>query len=465
MSERQKGKQPATDIEGQSHIDMELRSIDNPPAHQVQEAGVQDQSLGEQHVAQRPSIWKIRERHFGQMAKSHQQGSYPYSTGKIVKLLRALCDLQIATGLAIIVAGIGQWDSIDFYHEELVNSYYGLTLNSFWATRVSYMDLESEEDTWALLLRRATVLASSIMSIVWQFRLYFRETASKVWSDDVGPCFRYLDRSNPLFGTIFWPTGLTIFCVALASSLFEQTRWADKWYFLATEWVSQFLWSRFQAALNRDEIVNNGTSTTSRSPPKLLKAILKVMEVLASGLAVTVYFLFLQLLDVWSYGNGFYPLTWLAYFGLYCWNVLDIVSAVLLNRELIQDEEWAWGFGQILPMVLILSVLFLVVDVIRGKSLHASPHTYQTPKAYKDKAALKSRRDRVRELETRRMRTLRQIWAIVKRVPSAEGLSQTLRPEPAYNKPTLEDLPLLHPRDTGQLFQAIIAPPSIFPEK
>ncbi|KAH8902139.1 hypothetical protein BR93DRAFT_858772, partial [Coniochaeta sp. PMI_546] len=221
----------------------------------------------------------------------------------IVTLLRPLCDLQIVTGLAIIVAGMGQWHSIDFYHEQLVNAYYALTLNSFWATRPSYMDVESNEDAWVLFLRRAAVLVSCILNIIWQFRLYFRETASGVWDDDTGPCFRYLDRSNALFSTIFWTTGLTV--------------------------------------------------------------ILLVIEVLASGFAVVVYFLFLQLLDVWSYGDGFYPLTWLAYLGFYAWNALDVISMVLLNRNLLQDEEWAWGFGQVLPMVVTLSVLFLIVDVFR----------------------------------------------------------------------------------------------------
>ncbi|OIW25371.1 hypothetical protein CONLIGDRAFT_91699 [Coniochaeta ligniaria NRRL 30616] len=366
MSEPLRDHQSTIDLERQPHMGTELRSVPSLPPAQVHDADGHIGDHVERHEPQHPSVRQILDSLFDPMHASTPQDTLSHRNQRIVALLRPLSDLQIVTGLAIIVAGLVQWQSIDFYHEQLVNAYYSLTLNSFWATRVSYMDVESDEDTWVLFLRRVVVLTSCILNIVWQFRIYFRENTTGDWDDDVGPCFRYLDRSNPLFGTIFWTAGLTLFCLALASCLFKQTRWVNEWYFAATEWLSKFLWRWFQAALTGDRFISRGTSTTVLSPRKLFRALLTAIEVLASGFAVVVYFLFLQLLDVWSYGSGFYPLTWLAYLGFYTWNVLDVVSMVLLNRDLLQEDEWAWGFGQVLPMVLILSVLFLVVDVFRG---------------------------------------------------------------------------------------------------
>lgn len=48
--------------------------------------------------------------------------------------LLALCDLPLVTGIAILVAGFGQWSTISFYHSAIVVSLCYLTLSSFWAS-------------------------------------------------------------------------------------------------------------------------------------------------------------------------------------------------------------------------------------------------------------------------------------------------------------------------------------------
>lgn len=47
-------------------------------------------------------------------------------------LLGPLCDLQAITGAAIVIAGFRQWQTITYYHRELVGSYWCLTSNLFW---------------------------------------------------------------------------------------------------------------------------------------------------------------------------------------------------------------------------------------------------------------------------------------------------------------------------------------------
>lgn len=298
---------------------------------------------------------------------SHQLDSHSPTTQKIVTLLRPVCDIQIVTGLAIIVAGIGQWNHISFYHEQLVGSYYSLTLNSFWAARISYMNVDAEDDIWALFVRRAAVLASCVLAIVWQFRIYYREATSGEWNNDGGPCYRYLDRSNLLFGLVFWNTGQIIFCIALASCLFEQTRCINELYLKKTDSFTRFLWNWFRSALNGYGNSHPRDSQGLSIFRKLVQGIWTQVKIVLAGFCITVWFLILQLLAVWSYGDGFYPLTWLAYLGFYTWNALDVISLVVLNHDMIGEEEWTWGFGQILPVVLILQNVFSVVDVFRGK--------------------------------------------------------------------------------------------------
>lgn len=55
-------------------------------------------------------------------------------------LLGPLCDLQAITGAAILVSGFCQWNTITFYHRELVAAYWWLISNSFWSSRTAYMD-------------------------------------------------------------------------------------------------------------------------------------------------------------------------------------------------------------------------------------------------------------------------------------------------------------------------------------
>jgi hypothetical protein len=161
------------------------------------------------------------------------------TTRKVLDLLHPVSDIQVVTCLAIIVAGMGQWDHISFYHEQLISSYYGLTLNSFWAARISFMNVDADDGIRAMFVRRASILVSCILNVVWQFRIYYYEN-NGAWNNDGGPCYRFLDRLSPFFGLVFWNVGQIIFCIALASCMFEQTRCINEWYFASTERVSWF---------------------------------------------------------------------------------------------------------------------------------------------------------------------------------------------------------------------------------
>ncbi|KAK0634262.1 hypothetical protein B0T17DRAFT_611303 [Bombardia bombarda] len=264
---------------------------------------------------------------------------------KIIQLLGHVCDIQVVTGLAIMVAGLAQWTHISYYHEQLVTLYFQLTLDSFWAARINYMDMRFIADpsktdngtnnSWKhhmhIQTRRCAVLITCVLATIWQFRIYFRENMSRPegesWNDGPsGPCYRYLDQSSPLFALVFRASGLILFSFALATTTLLPVSWMHR-------------------------------------PTMVFQQVGRTMETLFTGLCLCIAFLLRQWLAVWSYGDGFYPLIWLVYFGLNVWNTLAVVSLMVLNHDLVDHGEFKWGFGQILPLVLTLSLVFVALDV------------------------------------------------------------------------------------------------------
>ena len=64
---------------------------------------------------------------------------------KILNVLGSLGDLQAITSLGIIISGIVNRRDLTFYHEQLVLISYMMALNSFWAIRINYMNVDSKE--------------------------------------------------------------------------------------------------------------------------------------------------------------------------------------------------------------------------------------------------------------------------------------------------------------------------------
>lgn len=52
-------------------------------------------------------------------------------------------------------------------------------------------------------------------------------------------------------------------------------------------------------------------------------------------------------------------------FGFVGWNTYDIIDVKLSNKDIVTDET-AWGFGQILPVVMLILVLLSIIDAIQG---------------------------------------------------------------------------------------------------
>lgn len=282
-------------------------------------------------------------------------------------LLGPLCDLQAVTGIAIIIAGWSQYGTINYYHSQLVLYYWYLTLNSFWASRVDYLNVTAQDDGFRMVVRRVAIFASCVLAVAFQIYVFILDNCS--WSDDPkdwgegvtdGPCFRYQDGTS----SIPWIIGIGLFSIALALSCFRQTQFLNTWYLEGTDSVRKWLLKR--SSRHWASVV---TTVDIGSLPKVLKFVLDILVLLFGWLCVALYWLFLQWLSVWSYGDGFYPFTWVVYIAFNVWNTWDVMDIWTRNKSLIKDDEVKWGFGQVLPLVMVLSVMFTAVDIFRGEYL------------------------------------------------------------------------------------------------
>jgi hypothetical protein len=63
------------------------------------------------------------------------------------KLLEYLCDLQLLTGTAIIIAALVQREALSFYHRAIILDYGWLVFNSFWAARQDEYGMWEDSDS------------------------------------------------------------------------------------------------------------------------------------------------------------------------------------------------------------------------------------------------------------------------------------------------------------------------------
>jgi hypothetical protein len=263
-------------------------------------------------------------------------------------LLGILCDLQVITGTAIVMAGFSQIHSISFYHEQLVITYWWMTLNSFWACRPEYMDENTKMDSVRITVRRAITLVSVMLGLAFQGYINHRERNAN-WDDEVpGRCYNFSD------GTSSWPwvVGGALYAIALLLVISPITRPGVLWYHNKSIELQRWLYER----CGKECFFFMMTWS-------LREFIMLVLTIFGFafwwGLRV--------FLSVWSYGDSDYPFFLLFYVGFGVWNTYDALSLRALNRHLIDGDETKWGFGQVLPVVLMAAILVNGVDIYRGE--------------------------------------------------------------------------------------------------
>jgi hypothetical protein len=272
-------------------------------------------------------------------------------------LLGPLCDIQAITGIAIVIAGFTQWNSIAFYHESLVMSYWWVTLNSFWVGRVDYMDPD-EEQSPKIFVRRLVIFMSCVLGITFQCMVQVRETGP-LWDDSTKEhCYRWRDDTSA------WPWvgGTSIYAFALLLVMIPPAR----------PWVHKYLDGTRDGLHDlKDKLIIQYHEFRMPLPPHgrtgpftahIIKFLLLAFVALAFGFC----WIIAQFLSIWSYGDGWNPLLLLAYTGFGIWNTFDVVTLKVLNKPLIDGDELKMGFGQVLPLVLVVQIGFNIIDLWEG---------------------------------------------------------------------------------------------------
>jgi hypothetical protein len=67
-------------------------------------------------------------------------------------------------------------------------------------------------------------------------------------------------------------------------------------------------------------------------------------------------------LAIWSFGSASFGMETLGILGYVSWATLDIIDAKVSNQDLV-NGEMSWGFGQILPIVILGIITFSALDV------------------------------------------------------------------------------------------------------
>ena len=92
------------------------------------------------------------------------------------------------------------------------------------------------------------------------------------------------------------------------------------------------------------------------------ESILHAVQIAASALAVVLFWCLTQFMAFLSFGDGYYPLLLTAFTGFMAWSTYDIIDLKYSNAHLVVGDESTWGFGQVLPMLLISSIGFQSID-------------------------------------------------------------------------------------------------------
>ena len=381
----------------------------------------------------------------------------PWQMSAAVAFLEPLCDLQLATGTAILIAGLAQGKDLNYYHESFISSYWGLTLNSFWAARISSDKYDAVDDLPSFV-RTSAILCSLILSIFFQSREIFHSYPQHGnWNPADGSRCYLLNHDQSGEGQAWlWLVGLSIYALALSLRLLrhvfayirppvqnesESSRETLSVEANEAEGVggTTVLWiigclihllagllrllrkvtrvcrptlpiAAHHSTIDPSNVVRgndvfefdfmNGNLTDfrkclqdSEGKWSWLNNILTCGQRIFSFHALDIWlvtrdkertpnrglwqrlgdwilqwplriliFALTNFLAVWSFGSGSFGMETLALLGYLAWNTLDIIDSKISNRYLVQNEL-AWGFGQVLPMVLLGTFIFGALDV------------------------------------------------------------------------------------------------------
>ncbi|KAF7904793.1 hypothetical protein EAF00_002127 [Botryotinia globosa] len=284
--------------------------------------------------------------------------------------LDRLCDLQLVTGTAIIIAGIAEFHHMSFYHQSLITSYWLLTLNSFWAARAGYLNSEhyGHDRSFYFWTRWVFILVSDLLSIYYQVVTTLE--AENHWdSEESGRCYLSHEPS-PTNAQYFWIVGISFEVVymllysmqQLVKSLSPKWRWLKGLVNFITDTSNDVSNGGQRRALDFWSAVRLRTYRW----PILLRILLQVVETIS----YMFWHILWRILALWAWGDNGSVLIVIGYIGLAAWNTFDVIDTKLSNRSLVIGDEDTWGFGQILPLGLLALICLDLLDILNKAYKH-----------------------------------------------------------------------------------------------
>ncbi|KAK1080341.1 hypothetical protein LTR33_005626 [Friedmanniomyces endolithicus] len=232
------------------------------------------------------------------------------------------------------------------YDRALVYNYWNITLLSIWTSISDGFETVFEKslrtasalDWWGLVrtqVRRSAILVSLVLGLVNNITLML----DNQWdSETSGLCYHYNDFSSM----------------------------NSQWFWIAGTWSTartavEVAFPKVTLALDRVD------EWASRSERWLIRRTRQAWgDVSAVPMSIS---------GVQKRGGCWHPaVTAVANSAFLVWNMEDVISTKVLNIPLAIDSGPPWGFGQVLPMVLLLAVLLTGLDAAREADVEAEEH-------------------------------------------------------------------------------------------
>ncbi len=267
--------------------------------------------------------------------------------------------------------------------------YWWIAVNSFWASRPDLLR-EDVRLTVPVVVRRILRFLSTVLAVAFLFIKARREIDNWVPFES-GRCFLDPDRSAP-DSVWLWESGIMLYAFfTLLSITFPSIKWVRE-YSKAMHRIQDYLERSFKEKLDLFDPKGKRTAvpttpgnvgTGKKQQPLTLRA--RFIKVAANTLNCAVYIcaalfwrLLIEFLEVWAYGSGFYALQVVVYAAMVGWCSAFIINVKIYNQNLIQGDEQTWGFGQVLPVALLLVIFISALDALSNLAKEEEKNSSQS---------------------------------------------------------------------------------------
>ena len=166
-----------------------------------------------------------------------------------------------------------------------------------------------------------------------------------------------------------WIAGTSLYALTLLLTLSRRTM---EWVRLSSEYQASNLVVLCNSLSTRYTTTCNMSSSIAQP---WCRRVASFVILLLHGIFVAIAWLLVQFIAIWSYGCGSHVLEVAVYASFAAWDTWNLVDWKQSNRILIvprglsDNVEGSWGFGQVLPLATMVSILFQTVDIVREFSV------------------------------------------------------------------------------------------------